>query len=70
MKVYGIGSIVSYSPFGGGSRTIKIISKEDDIKNGRPGFDGIGVQKVNNQWEEKPGEYYWGYDYQIINIVA
>lgn len=37
---YKVGDVVKYSPFGGGVRTVKVTSRESDIKNGRPGFLG------------------------------
>lgn len=58
---YRIGSTIVYSPFGGGEREIIVTSKEADIKNGRPGFDGY-------QTNEKDFTV-WGYDYQIVRVV-
>jgi hypothetical protein len=59
---YGPGSIIRYSPFGGGIRTVLVTSREDDVKNGRPGFDGHLV-----------GDHLatvWGYDDQITEVTA
>lgn len=59
-KEYQIGDVISYVPFGGGRRTGVVTNKEDDVKNGRPGFDMRGLD----------GESYWGYDDQIIEVTA
>lgn len=56
---YRVGSVIQYRPFGGGLRTVTVDVKEDDIKNGRPGFDGITDR----------GEPVWGYDDQIVAVV-
>jgi hypothetical protein len=63
---YKLGDRLTYQPFGGGTRTGTVVEKSDDIKNGRPGFvieypdasepDGIGGG--------------WGYDDQIVRVVA
>jgi hypothetical protein len=52
---YKVGDTVSFEPNGGGIETGVITLKDDDIKNGRPGFD---IKKID-------GEMMWGYDYQI-----
>ena len=56
---YRVGSTTKYRAFGGEVRTVVVESKEADIKNGRPGFDGM----------VHPGEWCWGYDDQIISVV-
>ena len=56
---YRVGSTIKYRAFGGEIRTVVVESKEEDIKNGRPGFDGM----------VRPGEWCWGYDDQIISVV-
>ena len=56
---YRVGSTIKYRAFGGEVRTVVVESKEADIKNGRPGFDGM----------VRPGEWCWGYDDQIISVV-
>jgi hypothetical protein len=54
------GDLVTYEAFGGLMRTVKVTNVDDDIKNGKPGFDGhsIGI----------PTDTYWGYDHQIVRI--
>ena len=51
--------VVTYRPFGGGSRVIRVVNKEEDIKNGFPGFDGVDLSGEQT---------YWGYDSQIIKV--
>lgn len=67
--IYNVGSIVSYSTFGGGHRTVKILNKESDIKNNRPGFDAVEVSQEGKEWLEKSGCYVWGYDSQIKSVI-
>jgi hypothetical protein len=58
---YNVGDTIEYSPFGGGTRQVIVKTKEDDVKNGQPGFDGVlsdGSMAV------------WGYDHQITRIVT
>ncbi len=51
---YEVGDVITYKNFGGQVLTGEVSSKEDDIKNGRPGFDLVlGV---------------WGYDSQITHV--
>lgn len=56
---YRVGSIIKYRAFGGEIRTVEVESKEEDIKNGRPGFDGTTTSGMDC----------WGYDDQIISVV-
>lgn len=69
MRVYGIGSIIAYTPFGGGFRYIKVLEKEEDIKNGRPGFSGVSVHQEDGKWVEDTSNY-WGYDSQITSVLV
>lgn len=50
------GDTVCYDT-GGQRRTLTVTDVYDDIKNGRPGFDGTNAQ---GDW--------WGYDDQIVWI--
>ena len=54
---YKIGSIIEQSPYGGGTRTVKVSERESI--NGRPGFVGT----------VEDGTEIWGYDYQITRVV-
>ena len=56
---YRKGSTIMYHAFGGEVRKVVVESKEDDIKNGRPGFDG----------QDLDGGRWWGYDDQIIKVL-
>ena len=58
---YEVGDTIQYQPFGGDLRTVVVTNREDDIKNGRPGFDGHLVGA--------PGARCWGYDSQIVRVV-
>ena len=61
-KNYDVGDIVRYRTFTGELRTVKVTAKSDDIKNGRPGFDG----KIHGVYAEFGNV--WGYDNQIIRV--
>lgn len=60
MTDYKAGDTVVYNSFGG-SRTVVVTDKYEDVKNGRPGFDGYVVGD--------PSYTVWGYDSQIVNVV-
>jgi hypothetical protein len=53
---YQVGDTVEYTPMGGGSRIVVVTDKDDNIKNGRPGFEALT-------------EGVWGYDDQIVRVV-
>lgn len=55
---YNVGDTIFYSPFLGGSRKVVVTLREDDIKNGRPGFSAVAEDGFN----------VWGYDYQITHV--
>ena len=57
---YRVGSVIQYVSFGGELRTVTVDEKEDDIKDGRPGFGGI----------DDRAEDVWGYDDQIVAVVT
>lgn len=63
MPKYKIGDTITYSPFGGGARTVKVTAKDSNIKNGRAGFDGVLVGAGPDDCPEV-----WGYDDQIIRV--
>jgi hypothetical protein len=49
-RTYAVGDTIEYSAFGGVRRTVLVTNREEEIKNGRPGFDGITTE----------GESVWG----------
>jgi|LauGreDrversion2_5_1035112.scaffolds.fasta_scaffold964416_1 hypothetical protein len=56
---YRVGSTIKYRNFGSELLLVVVESKEEDIKNGRRGFDGI----------LPGGGGCWGYDSQIVEVV-
>tara|TARA_Y100000296_G_scaffold78313_1_gene100867 strand:- start:300 stop:506 length:207 start_codon:yes stop_codon:yes gene_type:complete len=61
---YTVGSIIDYRAFGERKlRRIVVEVRENDIKNGRPGFDGYLLGK------DPDGGGVWGYDDQIVRVV-
>lgn len=64
---YKIGDVIAYSPFGGGTRYVKVDEKSDDIKNGRPGFGGSLVKWDGTDSDEITSV--WGYDSQITSVI-
>lgn len=56
---YKEGDRIAYST-GGGIRIVTVDCREDDIKNGRPGFDGT----------MDDGTTVWGYDAQITKVFS
>ena len=63
---YAVGDLVTYSPFGVGTRTVRITERDVDIKNGYPGFSGVVTYNVGDA--TKPGDLAWGYDDQITAV--
>lgn len=51
-----IGDTIIYQAFGGIRRKVTVIGIAEDIKNGRPGFDGL----------LESGDEVWGYTDQIV----
>lgn len=67
----GVGDIITYEAFGGVRRTVRVTSHESDIKNGRPGFDGVLVTQDGTPIQGDPfGGEVWGYDDQITGVIA
>lgn len=67
--MYKIGDIISYNAFGGLKRTVLVEDREDEIKNGRPGFSGKLVGSDHKPLPEKDGMGVWGYDSQIVRVI-
>lgn len=65
MNEYKVGDEIEYRPFGGGVRRVRVTGKHADVKHGEPGFDGelvVGSHAL--------GTEVWGYDHQILRVVA
>jgi|TARA_Y100000034_G_scaffold126338_1_gene177405 hypothetical protein len=68
--MYRIGSVIEYQTFGGTTRTVLVEEREDDIKNGRPGFDGkLLPYHLDEDVEPELGKMVWGYDNQITKVI-
>jgi hypothetical protein len=61
---YQVGDTIEYLTFGGERRQVIVTNKDDDIKNGRPGFDGTLINETG------PFNEVWGYDDQIVRVYA
>jgi len=57
---YKVGDVVTYTTFSGQPRTITVADRSDNIKNGRPGFDG----------DDDNGNTYWGYDSDVTDVQS
>jgi NAD(P)H-dependent flavin oxidoreductase YrpB (nitropropane dioxygenase family) len=55
-----VGSLVKYRPFIGGAVVVRVTAVHADIKNGRPGFDGVIAEGAD------AGAEVWGYADQIL----
>ena len=58
---YKVGNIIKQRTFLGTHRYVKVTAKHDDIKNGKPGFDGHVLGDKT--------ETVWGYDYQVLKVL-
>ena len=58
------GDIIEYSPFGGGTRRVRVTAVHADVKNGRPGFDGELVTPLDEHTSV------WGYVSQVTRILV
>jgi hypothetical protein len=57
---YSVGDVIEYAAFGGEIRRVRVTVKDDDVKNGAPGFEGTMVDS---------GMGVWGYNDQITRVV-
>ena len=76
-KSYEVGDIVRYETFTGDLRTVKVTDKLDNIKNDRPGFDGLEVSPNRSKDRSSLSQQIvsadtrvWGYDSQIIRVFS
>ena len=58
---YKVGSVIEYRNYGNQLVQVEVDQKDEDIKNGRPGFAGYRMDDKNHG--------VWGYDYQITRVV-
>jgi len=65
---YTEGSVIEYEAFGGVRRRVKVETVEPDVKNGRPGFDGVIVSAPAG--DLPAGQSVWGYDDQITEVIS
>lgn len=49
-----------------GTRRVQVTDRYDDIKNGRPGFEGINLDVPD---EDDIEHFVWGYDSQIVRVA-
>jgi hypothetical protein len=68
---YNEGDIIAYNASGGLRRLVLVEEKDDDIKNGRPGFSGVEVdpKTMKPYFHDSLGGGVWGYDDQITRVV-
>ena len=70
---YDVGDIIEYAVFGGTLRTVKVENKDENVKNGEPGFDGIQLDPNGNPTRDfiDPNgiAHVWGYDFQITRVI-
>ena len=67
---YKIGDVVEQRICEGMTRFVLVQSRENDIKNGRPGFSGVGCDAEGNLDPPDPlFDGYWGYDYEVVKVV-
>lgn len=64
---YKVGDVIAQQAFGGGVRYVLVEMKEEDVKNGRPGFVGILVDSDGTPIKAEYGV--WGYDSQIVKVL-
>ena len=65
---YKAGSVIEYRCFGGDLRRVVVEYRDDDIKNGCPGFVGMPTKGPSTINGVTAGV--WGYDSQIVAVVS
>lgn len=67
---YKVGSTIRYQS-GGEVRTVRVETKEQDVKNGSPGFTGVQLdasgEPMKGNLLDEPVRRVWGYDEQIVS---
>jgi len=56
---YEVGDTIEYRTLGGSTRVCVVEYRDEDIKDGYPGFDAIMAD----------GDTVWGYDSDIVRVV-
>lgn len=76
-KSYNVGDTVRYETFTGDLRVVQITAKHSDVKNGRPGFDGLEVSSNRSKHRSSLRQQIvsedtrvWGYDSQILRVFC
>ena len=66
---YEVGDVIEYDVLSesGENRVVEITDKFENIKNGRPGFDGVVVEPEDDNIEV--GDRVWGYDDRVIRVI-
>jgi hypothetical protein len=70
---YAEGDIIEQRSNSGKKRYVRVEEKTSNVKNNRPGFDGVEVVNSNGQWvpadrhDRQSGV--WGYDDQVLSVV-
>ena len=59
---YKVGDEITYQTFGMDYRTVIVTDRHENIKNGKPGFDGYVTSD--------PTFSVWGYDHQITQVAT
>lgn len=65
IETYRVGDIIEYRPLFGGIRRLQVVERDPHVRNGEPGFTGEELAPTG-----APVGGYWGYDRQIIRVVA
>lgn len=66
IPAYEVGDEVAYRTSGGELRYVRVDLKDEDIKDGSAGFEGVIVS--SDVRGERPGESVWGYDSYIQSV--
>jgi hypothetical protein len=65
---YAVGDIIEVETIGGKIRRVLVQYREDDIKDGQPGFEGLIVSAGPGGGER--GAAAWGYDDRVLRRVG
>lgn len=65
---YKVGDVI-WQEIGPWSRHVLVTKRAANIKNGRPGFDGLLCDSHGNVCGDRFGPGVWGYDYEVAKVV-